>query len=221
MDADTGVPDTMDADTAVTDGDASDTDVAVPDAPGTSDSDSASDVGPPATEKSVFVTSGTYDANLGGLAGADAKCQASADAVGLLGEYKAWLSDGTLDAATRLSHATAPYRLVDGTQLASDWTGLTTAALSAPIDKDESGNAVAPTNMGTNCEDTDYSVVWTNSQEDGTTVWDTYDCSDWTSTANPDTWTAVGSTKELSSWAYGCNNVDACQLFARLFCFEQ
>src|SRR5207248_2675590 len=43
--------------------------------------------------KRVFVTSVMYDGNLGGLAGADAKCQARATAASLSGTYKAWLSD--------------------------------------------------------------------------------------------------------------------------------
>src|SRR5215212_6677746 len=42
---------------------------------------------------SVFLSSITYDGNLGGLSGADAKCQGLAAVAGLPGIYKAWLSD--------------------------------------------------------------------------------------------------------------------------------
>src|ERR1051325_3061527 len=38
--------------------------------------------------KKVFISSGTYTGNLGGLAGADATCQGLADAVALGGTYK-------------------------------------------------------------------------------------------------------------------------------------
>jgi Protein of unknown function (DUF1554) len=62
----------------------------------------------------VFVTSQGFNGNLGGLAGADTKCQALADTAGLGGTYKAWLSDSTTDARNRLTQATVPYRLVDG-----------------------------------------------------------------------------------------------------------
>ena len=41
----------------------------------------------------VFVTSQTFTGNLGGIAGADQKCQDLADAAGLPGIYKAWLAD--------------------------------------------------------------------------------------------------------------------------------
>src|SRR5262245_56445509 len=50
----------------------------------------------------VFTTSLKYPAALGGLTGADAKCNAAAQAAGLPGTYKAWLSDGYTNALTRL-----------------------------------------------------------------------------------------------------------------------
>ena len=45
--------------------------------------------------KRVFVTSANYTGDLGGLVGADSKCQALADSAGLDGNYKAWLSTNT------------------------------------------------------------------------------------------------------------------------------
>jgi hypothetical protein len=71
---------------------------------------------PWAPVKRVFVTSTGYPGNLGGLAGADAKCQERATAAGLGGTFKAWLSAaGTGNsAAERLTHATVPYVRVDG-----------------------------------------------------------------------------------------------------------
>jgi hypothetical protein len=50
----------------------------------------------------VFITAATYDGNLGGLDGADAKCAAEASAVGLSGAYVALLSTETVDARSRL-----------------------------------------------------------------------------------------------------------------------
>ena len=41
-----------------------------------------------------FVTSQQNSGNLGGLAGADAKCQSRANTGGLPGSYGAWLSTG-------------------------------------------------------------------------------------------------------------------------------
>src|SRR5207248_10614341 len=65
--------------------------------------------------KRVFVTSATYNRNLGVLAGADAKCQALASAAALTGTYKAWLSTSTINARDRVTQAGVPYTLVDGT----------------------------------------------------------------------------------------------------------
>src|SRR5262245_41660475 len=66
--------------------------------------------------KRMFVTSTTYQGgNLGGLAGADAKCADRAAAAGLTGAYKAWLSDSHKSAASRLTHSVGSYSLIDGT----------------------------------------------------------------------------------------------------------
>jgi len=49
-------------------------------------------------EKTVFVTKASFESNMGGLSGADTKCQAEADdpeSIVPSGTYMAWLSDGT------------------------------------------------------------------------------------------------------------------------------
>ena len=54
----------------------------------------------PATEKVIFITSGEFTGNLGGLEGADAICQAEADADGSVIQgkiFKAWLSTAIQD----------------------------------------------------------------------------------------------------------------------------
>jgi cysteine-rich repeat protein len=71
----------------------------------------------PAT-RIVFVTSEIYTGNLGGLAGADAKCQSLADAAGLPGNYMAWLSTGASSPSTRFTQSPNPYVLVNGTKVA-------------------------------------------------------------------------------------------------------
>jgi hypothetical protein len=63
----------------------------------TTDVDAAVDAGP----KRIFVTRSTYAANFGGIAGGDLRCQSSAEAAGLTGTFKAWLSDSTTNAADR------------------------------------------------------------------------------------------------------------------------
>src|SRR5215470_17442921 len=83
--------------------------------------------------KHVFVTSTTYEgALLGGLAGADAKCADHAAAGGLAGTFKAWLSDSHKSAASRLTHSTGTYSLVDGTLVAGAWDDLVMGNLQHP-----------------------------------------------------------------------------------------
>lgn len=102
-----------------------------------------------------------YDA-FGGLAGADAKCQASADAASLGGTFMAWLSTSTTSAADRLVHAGVPYTRVDGTLIASDWADLTDGALSASILTTESGLPVPIVFP-------EYGRAWTGTNETGVT----------------------------------------------------
>ena len=53
--------------------------------------------------KLVFTTSASYAGDLGGLAGADAKCAQSASTAGLDGTFVALLSDATTNANAPLS----------------------------------------------------------------------------------------------------------------------
>ncbi len=116
--------------------------------------------------KIVFLSSGLYNGNLGGLAGADTKCQGLATAAGLTGTFKAWLSDSYTSAGSRLSHATQAYILADGTHVADNWTALTTQPLLHAIDEDEHGNPDSSPPCvdaygGPHC-------VWTATNGDGT-----------------------------------------------------
>src|SRR5262249_60557677 len=87
----------------------------------------------PPSGKLVFVSSTTYTGNLGGLSGADAKCQSLATSAGHAGTFKAWLSDDVTDAKSRLTHSTMPYVLVDGTIVATGFTDLTSGTLRHAI----------------------------------------------------------------------------------------
>src|SRR5262249_18730969 len=76
--------------------------------------DSTDESRPVTGDKHLFVTSTTYQGGvLGGLAGADAKCAERAAIGGLLGTYKAWLSDTHKSAASRLTRSSGTYSLVD------------------------------------------------------------------------------------------------------------
>lgn len=91
--------------------------------------------------KCLFVTRGGFNGNLGGLDGADAICQAAANGSSLTatGTYKAWLSTEATNAGDRLSHATAPYRLVNGGKVADDWSDLTDGTLDRDVGVNQHG----------------------------------------------------------------------------------
>jgi hypothetical protein len=93
------------------------------------------------TKKVVFVSSEKYTRDLGGLDGADAKCQQLAESAGLSGLYKAWLSDSASSPSTRFTHPLHPYVLVDGTIIANGWEDLTDGQLTAPINVTETGGS--------------------------------------------------------------------------------
>jgi hypothetical protein len=150
----------------------------------------------------VFVSSIAYGANLGGLGGADTKCQTLANASGLSGTWKAWLSDSSTNAFTRLTHGTS-YRRIDGALIA-DGVGFFSTTHLIPIDLDEHGS------LYSNVE------VWTGSGGTGT---GSGGCADWTSTSFGSFPTVGLSDRTDSAWS----NVylQFCDRVAHLYCIEQ
>lgn len=83
--------------------------------PAAADSGSGSDSdGLPNAQRRIFLTSTTTNGDLGGLAGADAICQARATAGGLTRTYKAILSTSTVNAIDRFSGAAEIYQVAAG-----------------------------------------------------------------------------------------------------------
>ncbi len=91
------------------------------------------------TEWRIFRTDTNQNANLGGIAGADAICAAQALEAGLQGEFKAWLSTIASPVADRVTQASGPYVLVDGTRVADDWDDLVDRTILTPINLDANG----------------------------------------------------------------------------------
>jgi uncharacterized protein DUF1554 len=168
-----------------------------------------------ATTKRIFVTSPLYDGVLGGLQGADNTCQSVADKVPLPGSYKAWLSDNATDAATRLSHATEPYVLVDGTAVAADWTGLVSGTLLHAIDQTEAGLAPSPPNGA--CGNGTPNTVWTGTGSGGASAIRT--CADWTDNTAGGTGTVGRFDMTGADWTETC--IDTCNKPKHLYCIEQ
>lgn len=168
------------------------------------------------TSKCVFLSSTNQNGNLGGLNGADGICQNLADAEGSLaapGTYKAWLSTAAASAVARLTHATVPYKLVDGTTIASNWDDLTDRALAAPINVTEGGSSQSGLRP-----------VWTATNEDGTFVGP--DCTAWTSTSGSG---VIGATiaqpgpalGAAATWTHATALRDPCSAQLPLYCFQQ
>ena len=163
-------------------------------------------------KKTVFVTSTSYKSNLGGLTGADDKCQAEADGPASIvpsGTYLAWLSDGTDSPDTRFTKSSNPYVLPDGTKIAEDYADLTDGSILNTINMDSTG---AP--MG-------WQQFWSSTNSDGTTAQKFVTCEGWTWT---DTSTyshaMLGHTgKKSTLWSEYTR--EKCRPSYRLACFQQ
>jgi hypothetical protein len=171
----------------------------------------------------VFVTSATYNGNLGGLAGADAICQSHADNACLTGTYLPWLSTASTSPSARFPHQAVPYRLVGGTKIADNWGDLTDITLDAPIGLDELGNP-APASDPVTCGVEQTDLVYTGTYYDGTRFLDSAptQCGDWTTTTGDAGW---GYRNEINNlWSLGCSSNgqgNVCFVQAPIYCFQQ
>ena len=160
--------------------------------------------------KIIFVTSITTSGKLGGLAGADATCQALAGAAGLAGAptFRAWLSDGKSPVTDRVTPSLGAYVRPDGVQIADHWHDLTDGTLDAPIAVDETQQS----HLGD-----DLSYVWTNVATDSGFASHTA-CEGWTK-AEVGKSGRVGVLNSVgSTWTHHSERL--CFLQARLYCVE-
>lgn len=163
----------------------------------------------------VFVTSDAFTADLGGLAGADAKCQTAADLAGLPGTYLAWLSSPGGSPVARFVHSSVPYRQVNGIDVADDWDDLVDGMLISGIVVSEDDG---PAGKGVHsCPSSDAPIVWTNTKETGAEIVGDWHCGEWTGA--PGTGVAGRPGSINSSWTQDCTA--DCQDQAALYCFEQ
>jgi hypothetical protein len=163
-------------------------------------------------EKTVFVTKASFNSNLGGLTGADDKCQAEADSPASIvppGTYMAWLSDGTDSPDTRFTKSSHSYMLPDGTKIAEDFTDLTDGSLLHAINIDPTGKGLGQ------------KLFWTGTNADGTTAPQSVTCTGWD--ADPQSWHKGmhGQTNlTTSSWSI-MHAAHGCRSRIRLLCFQQ
>lgn len=173
--------------------------------PDTSPPPPDAETGPPpgyvARVNQMFVTSIGYSSDLGGLAGADAKCQALAMAAQLGGKFVALLSTSTVNAKTRLGQSRGWVR-VDGKPFADDPADLFAGRMYYPPRVDEGGNEVPP---GT--------LVMTGSRGDGTV--EGHAANDWT-TGGMDVGLGVAGSGSFAWLGYGYSTQ---QMPLRIYCF--
>ncbi|MCY1004304.1 DUF1554 domain-containing protein [Nannocystis pusilla] len=154
----------------------------------------------------AFVTSTTYDGNLGGLEGAAAKCQARATAAGLGGTWDVWLSTDTSAPLTRFVPNAAGYARRDGSLIANDFADLIDGSLDNLLSQTETGVSVGN------------SDVWTGTDPFGVAT--TATCNNWTSNSSLVSGEYGRSSTSTSTWSDN-GTPAACNGLRRLFCFEQ
>lgn len=163
----------------------------------------------------VFVTSQFWSGALGGVEGADQKCQGAADAAGLPGDYKAWISTADESPSKRFIQSTVPYRQINGVEVAHDWNELVGGTLQNGIIVSELNG---PAGKGSHtCMPVEIAPVWTGTRETGTMVPGDYFCSQWNGTVGSGMAGRAGATN--SQWTQDC--ITTCQDQAALYCVEQ
>lgn len=157
----------------------------------------------------VFVTKSRFTgAQIGGLAGADAKCAAEAQAANKAGTFKAWMSDSTTSAAARLTRDIVPYVLSNDVKVADGWHDLTDGSLDTAITLAADGT------------DQGLGGVWTATDPAGTISYPTNTCSNWTSTSGRGANGYHGAAN--GDWTRNSvTPLDWCSVASRLYCIQQ
>jgi hypothetical protein len=144
----------------------------------------------------VFITSVTYTGDLGGIEGADAKCNivaagSSIPTVASITDWRAWISNSTLNATDHIVlTATENYTLVNGTVIAMGASGLLNGTLENQINVNENGDPVTTGALGR-------PTAWTGTNALGSLEMPIYTCQDWT-TSSPTERGYVGDAAEVN-----------------------
>jgi len=158
----------------------------------------------------VFLTSETYNGNLGGMDGADQKCQDFADSNDLDGTFYAWIStDADNDPESRFPHVYRTYYKLGGVKIADDWDDLTDGSIDSPINVSEQGNQIIEWSPN----------VWTNVNVYGQFIDGTKDCSNFNSNSDGNDCRVGYSSQSDLRWTYRVS-MDSCHTENRLYCFE-
>lgn len=160
--------------------------------------------------KIAFITSSSFDGNLGGVAGADALCQGAAGVAGLSGTFKAWLGDELGNSPNSNFAKFGDYRnsadVLD--TIAIGWDDLTDGTLTVPIRKNEFGGLRSVS-------------VWTYALASGDASASGDSCQNWTSNNAGDDGDVGLSTQINTGWSENPSGPINCATNLPLYCFEQ
>jgi hypothetical protein len=160
----------------------------------------------------IFVTSSRWDGSqVGGLRGADNKCQTLAWKVGLGGNWAAIITDSSTKLRSRLTFLDGAYVNMNSSALAGKTDGLFDGAIDTPVEYNERAKPVRLS-----------AAVWTGLDRAGAPVKET--CNGWTATGSRlvgSAGSALIATKDTNgnTWISGVRG-RSCSGHARLYCLD-
>ncbi|MBS3071114.1 DUF1554 domain-containing protein [Candidatus Pacearchaeota archaeon] len=160
----------------------------------------------------IFLSSSQYKGDLGGLVGADLKCNNLAEDSNLEGTYMAWLSSSVVDARDRIPQGEGdlPYVRNDAqkTVIADNLNDLLDNTIDNPIRYNEKGVD-------------EFSIdAWTGTDGDGT-LYEAFligTCNSWTSSSFFNTARHGDSGKVNEGWT--SDGIDDCNVHNRIYCIQ-
>jgi hypothetical protein len=169
--------------------------------------DGATETGRPRCTHHVFVTEERWAGVLGGLAGADEKCAAAAEATGAEGTWVAVLSSSETDARTRIA-VVGPVCDNYGELVAHDAAQWWSSHHEKAIDVMDNGQILDPAGWR----------VWTASNPSG--EFQGIDCGGWLDESGAGV--TVGDAHRSDGWWISAQpmNIQQCGFFGRLYCFQ-
>lgn len=159
----------------------------------------------PTGTHTLFATSNMYNGNLGGLAGADAKCNAAATTANLTGNYKALLSDSSSPASSRLAFF-GPIVNTSGQPLANSGADLYDGTLQNPIRTEYNLPPSA-------------SQAWAGTNSGGGSV--ASNCANWTSSTPSSPTGGLSAISAYSTPSWIASATGDCSTANALYCVSQ
>ena len=158
----------------------------------------------------IFISSASYNGNLGGLSGADSKCQALAEAQGLERTYKAFMGSGASSLKSRFNLVGGVFNFngsgepIKITDLGVDLLNTDQPKdLINSIEFDETGNSVN-------------SSAWTGSDSEGE-ISTSVSCNNWTDDSSGQNGT-VGDNSRVTGFYLEDPPSQPCNLTYRIYC---